>query len=257
MKSTRNLLLLGALTLATVAPRAHAALVFDNMSVYQGGGNTNAGISSTGSTPNTFMGAGYTVTPGTAAITGFDVYPVNLSGTAFTGLRLNLYVWGSVNTSGTVNSTTPAFSNLLGTYSTVATGTFSSGYYWSYEGNPVGSAPGITLPSPIAISGNTIGVTLNYQGTTDGVNYNNLNSLTSLISYGVAPSVGSLVFNGYYRNASSEVNGNFISSLRSLGKTDQGLALRIYGTAIPEPAAASLLGLGLAALVAFRRRNVA
>jgi hypothetical protein len=203
------------------------------------------------------MGDAYTLAPGTVDLTGFDIFPVNLTGTAFTGLSINISVWGTVNTSGTVNATTPAFGDLLATYTLTSSGTFSSGFYFPYEGSPAGSAPGITLGTPLVIPSTTIGITFNYQGTTDGVTYSSVNSLTSLISYGTTPTVGSQVFNGYYRNANSEVNGNFTSSLRSLGFQNQSLALRVFGdiVPVPEPTGLALAGLGAAVLLIFRRRK--
>jgi hypothetical protein len=114
----------------------------------------------------------------------------------------------------------------------------------------------------LAISDTTIGLSFNYQGTTDGVNYTSANYLTSLISHGTPPSVGEQIFPGYYRNAAGENNGNFTSTLRSLasGGPDQSLALRVYGeaaqpSAVPEPG--SLFGvtcfLGSGALIRSRR----
>src|SRR5881409_2216975 len=100
---------------------SRAALAFDNVPT------SSFSAFSTSSNPNYFMGDAYNLAAGTTAITGFDVYPVNVSGISFTGLKLNIYVWGSVNTSGTVNSSTPAFGNLLGTFSFTATGSFNTG----------------------------------------------------------------------------------------------------------------------------------
>ena len=208
--------------------KASANLVFDNISDYENS-VAGSGVSYTASTPNTFMGGGYLLLTNTTQITGFDIFPVNVSGTDFTGLQINVYVWGSVNL-GTVNSSTPAFSDLLAQYTTTVSGAFTSGYYFPFEGYPVGSSPGFSLPSPLVITNNNIGVTFNYQGTTDGVTYSNVNSLTSLIAYGTPPTVGNDDFNGYYRNANSEVNGNFTKSLRSLGQSDQTLALRVFGS---------------------------
>ena len=207
------------------------------------------------STPNYFMGEGYTLKPGTSDITGFDIYPVNLSGVNYTGLRINIFVWGSVNTSGTVNASTPAFGNLLATYTLTASGAFNTGFYFPFEGVPNGVNPGITLATPLAIPSTTIGLTFNYQGTTDGVNYASANNLSSLISYGTPATVGSLVFSGYYRNVNSEVNGNFTSALRTLGNANESLGVRVYGDVVPEPTSFALAGLGMVAVMILRRRK--
>jgi hypothetical protein len=236
---------------------AHAAvsaaqLAFNNVTIPTSG-FTNA--FSTSSSPNTFMGDGYNLAAGTTSITGFDVYPVNVSGTSFTGLKINIFVWGNVNTSGTVNSTTPAFGNLLGSYSFTSAGTFTTGFYFPFENAP-GVTPGITLATPLAVPGTQIGITFNYQGTTDGVNYSSFQNLTSIISSD-APTTGSEVFAGYYRNAGTptETDGNFTSSLRSLGGLGnfQSLAVRIY--TVPEPSSFALAGLGAAGFLVLRRRK--
>ena len=99
---------------------------------------------------------------------------------------------------------------------------FVDGYFYPLTG--------VTLSSPIALTGTTVGLTFNIQGSTDGVTFTNVNSLTSLVAYGDAPTVGSTVFNGYYRNANSETNGNFTSSLRTLGNDNESLGVTIYGT---------------------------
>jgi hypothetical protein len=250
----RAALVLSAISLVSVT-NAKATLVFDNASNFE---NEVAGASAnvTGSTPNTFMGDGYTLTPGTSDITGFDLFPVNLSGTAYTGIKINIFVWGTVNT-GAVSAATPAFGNLLGSYTLTESGTFTSGFYFPIENATPGSAPGITLTTPLAIPSTTIGLSFNYQGTTDGITYNNVNSLTSIIAAGTVPTVGSQTFDGYYRNANSEVNGNFTSTLRSLGLVDQSLGVRVYGdvTVVPEPTTLALAGLGCVAFSALRRRK--
>lgn len=247
----KRLTLLAALAIVGVAQAD--TLLFDNVSNYRNG-VSGAGGSSTGSTPNTFMGGAYDLITGADSITGFDLFPVNLSGTNFTGLKIDIFVWGTVNTSGTVNATTPAFSNLLGSYTATTTGTYDSGFYFPFETGDPGATPGFTLGSALTISSTQIGMTFNYQGTTDGVTYNSINSLTSLVTYGTAASVGSNVFDGYYRNANSETDGNFTSSLRSFGQTNQSVGVRVFGTAVPEPATMAVLGLGALALIR-RRRN--
>jgi hypothetical protein len=189
--------------------------VFDNISNFETG-VSGANISVTGGTPNTFMGDGYALVPGTTNITGFDIFPANLSGVNFTGVTITIFVWGNVNT-GTVNASSPAFSNLLATYTVTVTATFNSGTFLAIEGNPAGTSPGLTLATPLNIAGTNIGLSFNVQGTTDGINYSSYNSLTSLIAYGTPPTAGGQLFNGYFRNVNSEANGNFTAGLRSLG----------------------------------------
>ena len=258
----QGLLFAGALTMAATA--SQAAVVFDNMTAVEAG-TPGAVVTATSSTPNTFMGDAYGLAAGTTSITGFDFFPVNLSGTAFTQLKMNVYIWGTVNT-GTVNATTPAFSNLLSTFSvTSAVSTFPTGSYFSFESASPGVTPGITLNTPINVTGSSIGFTMNVQGSTDGLTFASVTSLSSLITYGAAPTVGSTVLGGavggYYRNANSEVNGNFTSTLRSVGTspTSEALALRVYGTvsAVPEASTWLMMGLGLAAigLLALRRQQ--
>ncbi len=248
-------LILTTAILAVGASFANADLLFDNMTAGRLG-NAGTTLTSTSSTPNTFMGDGYNLIPGATSITGFDIYPVNLSGTNFDHLRINIWVWDTVNTSGTVNATTPAFSNLLGAYTLDVAGTFTTGFYFPFQTGDPGLTPGVTLGTPLAVSDSQIGMTFNYQGSTDGgVTYNSVNSLTSIISAGVPATTGSNVFNGYYRNAAGETNGNFTSSLRSIGLTNQSVGVRVYGTAVPEPASLAVLGLGLVGLVARRRRK--
>lgn len=200
------------------------------------------------------MGDAYVLAAGTTTITGFDVFPVNLSGTAYTGLKINIFVWGTVNTNA-ASAGSPAFGNLLGSYDLTSSGTFTSGFFYPFEGSPVGSAPGISLGTPLAISSPTIGLSFNFQGTTDGVNYSSVNSLTSIIQYGMAPTVGSQVFNGYYRNANSETNGNFTSTLRSLGFQNQSLGLRIFGDVAPVPEPTTMALFGSSAVLLFLRRR--
>lgn len=249
----RHGLLAAAFTLASAT--ASAALVFDNVTTPRAAGS----MTSTASTPNTFMGDGYVLAAGTTQITGFDLFPVNgTASTTYTGLKMTIYVWGTVNT-GAVSTAAPAFSNLLGSYSFTATDTFSPGFYYAFEnGTSPGVLPGLTLATPLNISSATVGVTVNVQGTTDGTTYASANGLSSMISYGSAATTGSNLFNGYYRNAASEANGNFTSTLRTLtGLTNQSVALRVYGNvaAVPEPSSILLMSVGVLGLLAWRRRQ--
>ena len=222
--------ILAAVTISGLACNSfgQGVAVFDDMSNYE---NSVPGANAvfTSSTPNSFMGDGYLLTPGTTNITGFDVFPVNETGITFTGLQITIYVWGSVN-QGTVNSITPAFGNLLETYTATITQEIDSGFFYSIEGFPVGSGPGLVLTTPLTISGTNIGITINTQGTTDGINYSNYDSLSSTISYGTPATIGGEDFNGYYRNLNSEMDGNFIEGLRTLmGQSFQTLGLRVFG----------------------------
>ena len=226
-------------------PAAAQTLLFDDLSNYQKG-VTGAAVTATSSTPNTFMGDGYTLLSGTKDITGFDVLALNSSGTNYTGLAGTIYVWGTVNT-GTVSATAPAFSNLLGSYTFTSTGAFTTGFFYTFQGASPGVTPGITLAAPLMLASNTIGLTVSYQGTTDGVNYATANNLTSIVTYGTAPTVGSETFNGYYRNANGETNGNFTSATRTLSLTNQSLGLRVFGDVAPPavPEASTTVSLGL------------
>jgi hypothetical protein len=219
----------------TAEPNAsRASLLFDNVSAYEAG-TLGAAVTDTTSTPNTFMGDGYVLATGASDITGVDLYPVNLTSSNYRGLLLAVYIWGEVNT-GTVSASSPAFGDLLGTYSLQSAGTYLKGKYYPFEGSPPGSSPGVTFSSPVQLDGvSTIGITFEYEGTTNGTNYNTANNLTSLISYGAPATVGSNVFNGYYRNANSETNGNFTSTLRTLNNSDQSVAVRIFGNISSGP----------------------
>jgi len=212
---------------------AHGAVIFDNISNLENSvpGATNA---FTGSTPNMFMGDGYNLISGANTITGFDAVFGNLTTTTFDTLKVTIYVWGSVNTSGTVNSTTPAFGNLLATYTLTVPGPIDPSSVYGFEGTPIGANPGISLGTPLTIPSTLIGLTFNYQGSIDGgATFNSMNFLYPMITGGTVASTGTLQFNGYYRNANSENNGNFTSSLRTVtgGGNNQGLAVRVFGTA--------------------------
>lgn len=234
---------------AIVNPCLAGQVVFDNLSNAENA-VPGAHITATSSTPNTYMGEGYTLAAGTSRITGFDLVAVNVSQTTFSALKFDVSIWDTLNM-GTVSAGAPAFSNLLGNYTFgSAAGNYGPGSYFVFD---------FTLPNAISLSDQTIGMSFNIKGSTDGVNFANVNGLTSGISYGTPASVGANVFNGYYRNANSETNGNFISGVRSLGLSNQSLAVRIHGdlasaTEVPEPASYLIVGLGLAALALARRK---
>ncbi len=250
-----------ALGLAALAAPSHADLVFDNVSNVQ---NAVAGASGSGqSAGNTVeMGGAYTLLAGTTEITGFDLFPVNVtSATNFDALQMTVFVWGTVNT-GTVNAANPAFSNLLGTF-TATSATLSDGYthghFFNFQSaTSPGVAPGIALSTPIALNGSTtIGLTMFVQGSTDdGATFKSVSALGTLVTTGTPATVGSNVFNGFYRGNS--IGGNFTSGrLAFSGATNQSPAFRVYGdvTAVPEPGTCLMLSLGLGLLFVARRRQ--
>lgn len=205
------------------------ALVFDNWSNFENY-NPLAYAAWTPDTPNSFMGDGYQLTPGTTNITGFDFIPMNGTSNNLLGVKINVYIWGSIN-QGAVGPSTPAFGNLLGLYTATLSQSIPSSNYFAFESFPPGSAPYITLNPPLAIPGTNVGITINYEGTVDGTTYSNMDDLTSLVTYGLPDSVGGADFNGFYINNNSEMNGNFIEGYTQFigGYPFQTVGLRIYG----------------------------
>jgi hypothetical protein len=256
MKPNQNFLLAGAFALSALASTGHAAVVFDDISAYQAG-VTGAGVSAV-SSPNQSIGDAFTLAPGTVDITGFDLYPVNLvSNKTYNALKLNIYVWGGVNT-GTVSASSPAFSDLLGSYSATFTGSFPTGYFFSFESANPGVTPGISLAAPLAVTGPSVGISINVQGSTNGgATYSTVTNLTSLITYGAAPTVGSEPFSGFYASTGNSSNYTTGPYAFTSGYSNEGLALRIYGdiAAVPEPASSALMALGVATLLMVRRRR--
>jgi len=108
--------LAAAVSSIVVAQRAGAqTLIFDNMTDAENGANGAVGVYAGGSGTDV-VGGIYTLPTGTTALTGFDFTVVNGTSAEVDNLQVNLYVWGGVNTTTAVTSSTPAFSDLLGEY---------------------------------------------------------------------------------------------------------------------------------------------
>jgi hypothetical protein len=297
------------MTAAAISQRANAQqVVYDNVSNAEANtgatddGNdfallgsiytskTKAGKTTYTAVNDNAGGGLFALEAGTTSITGFDLFPTvfvtnasngNLSTGAaynYSGLQVTMYVWGGVNL-GTVNSSNPAFSDLLGTASFTdyeGTGAFENGEIYNYEDPDPGTAPGFSLSTPISVAGagtDTAGepvVGISYVvDATNGSNaatatYAPVSGIGATFTYGSPATVGDMstpgtsTFNtAFYFSDSGEQTGNFKEGPFTFTDvpTDNDLALRVYGNvaAVPEPG--SLLGLGLAGGVLLGRRR--
>lgn len=236
-----------------------------------------SGGGSAASTGNRFMGMAVNLGPNNNVITGFDTTMVNNSGAAINfeagwQVALNFWVYNQWTPSST---TSPAFANLAGSGSVIAT-TFSQAqsvanntfFFFTQNTSPASgvvpaaaSTPGIAIKPVTVTSAGPVGIVLNWTiNRNDGAGFVQLGGLTQIIVGGasaVAPTVGSNAATGpnfgYYRSASGESNGNFQgNSLRQIG-ANSGVMLRVYTQDIPAPGALALLG--LAGVVGSRRRR--
>ena len=232
-------------TLASTAPSSRAVVLYDGISdVTAVGVGNNAG--------NTFMGEGLALDVGSFSaalnqISSFEVAIANVSGAAISApVRLNMWLYQTFDPS----SIAPAqvFSNQLGTPGS-PTFTFDFANI-SLANNTYGTTT-LTLGAPVTItptSGTAMGIALNWQ-MDQGAGFVNVPGVTTLVRGGAGqppPTVGTNLTGtapifGYFRNASGEVNGNFLStSVRQIGD-NSGLFMRINGPdPIPEPAPAVL-----------------
>jgi len=213
-------------------------LLFDSMSGVENGlpGAASAYVAD-GTNDDLFVGGAYNLPAGTTAITGFDLDPQNGTNSNITYLQLNVYVWGTVNT-GTISATAPAFSNLLGQYSvdySFAYPGFPAGYDSPFETGSPGASPGLTLATPLTLptGDRSIGLTYNFQSSSNGITYSSMTGLTSKIDYGIPPTTGSAAAYGFYLSASGETNGNFIEPPTTFGFTNEIMAARIFGIISP------------------------
>ncbi|MFL6531618.1 MAG: PEP-CTERM sorting domain-containing protein, partial [Chthoniobacterales bacterium] len=177
-----------------------------------------------------------------------------LGAQSFSNVRVRLQLWGSFDPAAT--GTANAFSNPLGGGPSVFTlGPVSS------TGNTVFL---LTLNLPVAItlpSTMNLGITFNFQSSTDGVTYvDETNLATAMRPVGASGPipVGQNVTTGgnqYYRNASGRTDFNFnASDARTLGGTQatDGLAFKLTA-AVPEPSTWVMMIGGMGMLVVVQR----
>ena len=94
-----------------------STLLYDDM--------TGTSLVYTGGSADEFMGNGITLAPGANDITGFDCILLNATGSNLSGAKINIFVWGAVNL-GTINSSSPAFSDELAIYTLTIPTNFST-----------------------------------------------------------------------------------------------------------------------------------
>src|SRR4051794_4940241 len=214
-------------------------------------------FTTTSSVPHTFMGQAFNTSNAGGAmpqVTQVQVGMFVLGAQSFSNVRVRLQLWGSFDPAAA--GATNAFSNPLGGGPSVFTiGPVSS------TGNSVFlltltfGVP-ITLPSTM-----NLGITFNFQSSTDGVTYvDETNLATAMRPVGMAGNipVGQNVTTGgnqYYRNASGRTDFNFnANDARNLGGTQatDGLAFKLTA-AVPEPSTWAMIIGGMGMLVFVQR----
>ena len=234
-------------TQATPTPTPAGAMVL--LDTY-----TNAtAFSITSSVPHTYMGDGFmnTVLPGGTtyfSIRSYDFFMASIAATAYTDIHARMQFWSTyVQTATAVNQ----FSNPAGFFD-VDLGAFTTAASSFYQVTIT-----VLTPFPFFAGGASTqwGYVQNFQGNV-GAGLVDDTNLTSIISScatcaGVYASgqitTGTAPNYGYYRNASSETNFNFLgTSSRTLGLVTQGIAVIIRGDphsgATPTPAATGTPG---------------
>lgn len=197
-------------------------------------------------------------TPGVSEILFLDTVIGNVTGTAIASkpVRLNVWIWETVNTTAT--GTAPIFSNLkdLGNGPTAPTAVFDFAPI-SLANNTLAET-NLAFSAPFTLSSSLIGIAFNWQ-IDNGAGFVSLLNLNTTVIGGAtqaAPAVGTNFFTastgGYFRSANStlDVGGNFAaSSSRNIG-SNSGVPFTL---SIPEPSALGLLA--PAGLVLARRRR--
>lgn len=248
-----------------MASASQAAVVLDNM--------TNATFTGTGTLPRTMLGMAFNlgnVAAGPVSLTGMDLSFNHFAtvNTTYANVQFQVSFWDTA--ANTTTGAAAAFTNRVSTvtFNLAANSTLNANTRYTFQNATPGSAPGVTFAAPVTMaSGANLGVQiLVLADSGNGLVANDL--LTPALVHthtGGAWAVGNNTAgtgpnNGYYRNASqaAPVNANTSllgSDFRTLGLPTQGVAMRLYTESVPEPGTMTVLGLGVAGLVARRRKN--
>jgi hypothetical protein len=242
MKRVRLLIAGATAVLALSGASAQQFRIYDTIWAVDGPPTSNlAGLTFTGATPRYNMGDGIGVNLSSPAqLVRFDFVLVVATAVSNASVQFTVDIFNDWTIAGEVGD--PAFSNLAGSFNGVVSGITTTGatafIITATPNNPI-----ILNPNPN--KGVVIKLLLNNAVSND-VTVGIVNRLPNPGSEGLLP-------DAFYRDA----NGDGIIQIgeaRTFGdpRTSDNLAIALW---VPEPASMVALGVGLAGLLALRRRS--